>query len=233
MRDSDDSYDFSALGPFLAELRAGQEVVIGNRFKGGIKPGAMPLLHRYLGNPVLSWIGRTFFSIPIGDFHCGLCGFSHAAIRQLGLSNTGMEFASEMIVKSALGGRRIALRRQRTICAGRSNGNIPTTAVDRVARTERSRGRPGQVSHSFHAKATSLVPRQSDIPGRVAIEKRECFDDHGDRGVKPSMRAREQWDLLCAAGARSSVRRFQAKLPSLRLSSVAALACANTARLHV
>jgi hypothetical protein len=108
MGDSDDSYDFSALGPFFAELRAGQEVVIGNQFKGGIKPGAMPLLHRYLGNPVLSWIGRTFFSIPVGDFHCGLRGFSRAAIRQLGLSNIGMEFASEMIVKSALGGLRMA-----------------------------------------------------------------------------------------------------------------------------
>jgi len=107
MGDSDDSYDFTALGPFVAELRAGQELVMGNRFKGGIKPGAMPPLHRYLGNPLLSWIGRVFFSIPIGDFHCGLRGFSREAVRQLGLTNTGMEFASEMIVKSSLWGLKI------------------------------------------------------------------------------------------------------------------------------
>jgi glycosyltransferase involved in cell wall biosynthesis len=108
MGDSDDSYDFTALGPFVAELRAGQELVMGNRFKGGIKPGAMPPLHRYLGNPLLSWIGRIFFSIPLGDFHCGLRGFSRDAIRQIGLSSTGMEFASEMVVKSALRGLKIS-----------------------------------------------------------------------------------------------------------------------------
>src|SRR5262245_38982963 len=102
MGDSDDSYDFTALGPLVAELRAGQELVMGNRFKGGIKPGAMPPLHRYLGNPLLSWSGRVFFSIPIGDFHCGLRGFSREAIGDLGLSSTGMEFATEMVVKAAL-----------------------------------------------------------------------------------------------------------------------------------
>jgi glycosyltransferase involved in cell wall biosynthesis len=108
MGDSDDSYDFAALDPFVAELRTGKDLVIGNRFKGEIKPGAMPPLHRYLGNPLLSWIGRTFFSIPIRDFHCGLRGFSRAAIRQLGLSSTGMEFASEMVVKSAIRGLKIS-----------------------------------------------------------------------------------------------------------------------------
>ena len=108
MGDSDDSYDFSALDPFVAELRAGQQLVMGNRFKGGIKPGAMPALHRYLGNPLLSWIGRIFFSVPIGDFHCGLRGFSREAVRQLGLRNTGMEFASEMVVKSSLRGLKIS-----------------------------------------------------------------------------------------------------------------------------
>jgi len=108
MGDSDDSYDFSDLGPFVAELRAGRDLVMGNRFKGGIEPGAMPLLHRYLGNPVLSWIGRTFFSVPIGDFHCGLRGFSRNAIRQLGLVSTGMEFASEMVVKASLRGLAIS-----------------------------------------------------------------------------------------------------------------------------
>jgi glycosyltransferase involved in cell wall biosynthesis len=106
--DSDDSYDFTDLGPFVAELRAGKQLVMGNRFKGGIKPGAMPSLHRYLGNPLLSWIGRIFFSIPIGDFHCGLRGFSREAIRQIDLRNTGMEFASEMVVKSSLRGLKIS-----------------------------------------------------------------------------------------------------------------------------
>src|SRR5713101_4417974 len=79
MGDADDSYDFSALDPFVERLRAGDELVMGNRFAGGIKPAAMPFLHRYLGNPVLSGIGRLFFKTPIGDFHCGLRGFSRAA----------------------------------------------------------------------------------------------------------------------------------------------------------
>ncbi len=120
MADADDSYDFSALSPFLAELRAGQDLVMGNRFKGGIRPGAMPPLHRYLGNPVLSAIGRMFFSIPIGDFHCGLRGFSRAAIRGLGLSNSGMEFASEMVVKASL--RRLKISEVPTVLSpdGRS-----------------------------------------------------------------------------------------------------------------
>ena len=74
MGDADDSYDFGALEPFLDELRDGAELVIGNRFLGGIEPGAMPPLHRYLGNPVLSFIGRRLFGITIGDFHCGLRG---------------------------------------------------------------------------------------------------------------------------------------------------------------
>jgi Glycosyl transferase family 2 len=108
MGDSDDSYDFTALGPFLAELRRGTQLVMGNRFKGGIKPGAMPPLHRYLGNPVLSSIGRLFFRTPIRDFHCGLRGFDRAAIQQLALRCDGMEFASEMVVKASLFGLRIA-----------------------------------------------------------------------------------------------------------------------------
>jgi len=107
MGDADDSYDFTALDPFVKELRAGGELVMGNRFKGGIAPGAMPFLHKYLGNPVLSQIGKTFFAIKIGDFHCGLRGFSREAIRKLDLNNTGMEFASEMVVKSAMRGVRI------------------------------------------------------------------------------------------------------------------------------
>ena len=102
MGDSDDSYDFTRLMPFVERLRAGDDLVMGNRFRGGIAPGAMPPLHRYLGNPVLSWIGRLFFGIKTGDFHCGLRGFSRASMLALGLRNPGMEFASEMVVKSAL-----------------------------------------------------------------------------------------------------------------------------------
>ncbi len=107
MGDADDSYDFSALDAFVARLRDGAELVMGNRFEGGIAAGAMPPLHRYLGNPVLSFIGRLFFRIDTGDFHCGLRGFNAEAIRRLDLQTTGMEFASEMVVRSALAGLRI------------------------------------------------------------------------------------------------------------------------------
>ena len=108
MGDSDDSYDFGDLDGFVAALRGGAELVMGNRFAGGIAPGAMPFLHRYLGNPVLSGLGRLLFGIPCGDFHCGLRGFDRAAILRLGLSAPGMEFASEMVVKASLAGLRIA-----------------------------------------------------------------------------------------------------------------------------
>ncbi|MGO4706734.1 glycosyltransferase family 2 protein [Microvirga sp. 2MCAF38] len=108
MGDADDSYDFSNLLPFVEKLRDGADLVMGNRFKGGIAPGAMPVLHRYLGNPVLSFIGRLFFNIPVNDFHCGLRGFRTDAIRNLGLQTTGMEFASEMVVRSALSSLAIA-----------------------------------------------------------------------------------------------------------------------------
>lgn len=102
MGDADDSYDFYQLMPFLQKLRAGADLVMGNRFRGGIEHGAMPLLHKYLGNPVLSWLGRLFFDIKIGDFHCGLRGFNRNSINELDLRTTGMEFASEMVVRSAL-----------------------------------------------------------------------------------------------------------------------------------
>jgi glycosyltransferase involved in cell wall biosynthesis len=108
MGDADDSYDFSNLMPFVAKLREGYELVMGNRFLGGIRPGAMPPLHRYLGNPVLTGIGRLFFKSPSGDFHCGLRGFRRDAILGLDLQTTGMEFASEMVVKATLMGLRIA-----------------------------------------------------------------------------------------------------------------------------
>lgn len=106
--DSDDSYDFSRLDGFVARLRAGADLVMGNRFAGGIAPGAMPPLHRYLGNPVLSFIGRVLYRTPVGDFHCGLRGFSRAAILRLGLTAPGMEFASEMVIKASLAGLEIA-----------------------------------------------------------------------------------------------------------------------------
>jgi glycosyltransferase involved in cell wall biosynthesis len=108
MGDSDDSYDFAELDPFVQKLRGGSELVMGNRFKGGIKKGAMPPLHRYLGNPVLTSIGRLFFNSPCGDFHCGLRGFSRDAILRLDLQSPGMEFASEMVVKATLRGLDIA-----------------------------------------------------------------------------------------------------------------------------
>jgi glycosyltransferase involved in cell wall biosynthesis len=102
MGDSDDSYDFSALDNFVAELRNGWQLVMGNRFQGGVKPGAMPPLHRYLGNPVLTATGRILYGSPSGDFHCGLRGFDRNAILGLGLNLPGMEFASEMVVKATI-----------------------------------------------------------------------------------------------------------------------------------
>lgn len=113
MGDADDSYNFTDLMPFVERLRAGDELVMGNRFQGGIEPGAMPPLHKYLGNPVLTWIGRLFFGSPSGDFHCGLRGFDRRAILALDLRTTGMEFASEMVVRATLQGLRI--------------GEVPTT----------------------------------------------------------------------------------------------------------
>jgi hypothetical protein len=107
MGDADDSYDFAALMPFVERLRNGADLVMGNRFRGGIAPGAMPPLHRYLGNPVLSFIGRLFFRAPVGDFHCGLRGIRRESALSLGLQSGGMEFASEMVVKAALAGQRI------------------------------------------------------------------------------------------------------------------------------
>jgi glycosyltransferase involved in cell wall biosynthesis len=102
MADSDDSYDFLCLLPFIEKLRAGYDFVFGNRFKEKIASNAMPFLHKYLGNPVLTFIGKWFFKSELGDFHCGLRGFSKDAFHSLELQTTGMEFASEMIVKATL-----------------------------------------------------------------------------------------------------------------------------------
>lgn len=122
MADADESYDFGQSGAYLAKLREGDDLVMGNRFTGGIAPGAMPRLHRYLGNPLLSGLGRLFFGSPVGDFHAGMRGFRRDKILGLDLRTTGMEFASEMIVRASLAGLRI--------------GEVPTTlSPDR-------RGRP-------------------------------------------------------------------------------------------
>ena len=108
MGDADDSYDFSALDAFVNKLQEGYPLVMGNRFLGGIRKGAMPFLHRYFGNPLLSFIGRLLFRAEIGDFHCGLRAFDREAVKALDLRTTGMEFASEIVVKAALAGWRIA-----------------------------------------------------------------------------------------------------------------------------
>jgi glycosyltransferase involved in cell wall biosynthesis len=107
MGDADDTYDFSQLGEFVGKLREGYDLVMGNRFRGTILPGAMPPLHRYLGNPVLTGLGRLFFKSPVGDFHCGLRGFRKDAIERLALRTLGMEFASEMVVKATAFGLRV------------------------------------------------------------------------------------------------------------------------------
>ena len=107
MADSDDSYDFTNLDGFLAKLRAGYDLVMGNRFAGEIKPGAMPWKNRYIGNPILSAIGKTLFRSPMGDFHCGLRGYSKAAFQKMDLRTTGMEYASEMVIKATILGMKI------------------------------------------------------------------------------------------------------------------------------
>jgi glycosyltransferase involved in cell wall biosynthesis len=108
MGDADDSYDFTQLADFVNKLDEGYDLVMGNRFKGRILPGAMPPLHRFLGNPGLSWLGRLFFKCPVGDFQCGLRGFRKDAIDQLNLRTLGMEFSTEMVVKATLFNLRIA-----------------------------------------------------------------------------------------------------------------------------
>ena len=107
MGDADESYDFAAIGPFVERLRGGDDLVVGNRFLGGIRPGAMPWSHRWLGNLVLTWIGRLFFHAPVGDMHCGLRAFRKDAFERMQLRAAGMEFASEMVIKASLKGMRI------------------------------------------------------------------------------------------------------------------------------
>lgn len=102
MADSDDSYDLSNLDPFLQQLRNGFDLVMGNRFAGEIKPGAMPWKNRYIGNPILSSVGKILFRAPVGDFHCGIRGYTKEAFEKMHLRTTGMEFASEMVIKATL-----------------------------------------------------------------------------------------------------------------------------------
>jgi len=108
MADADDSYDWTAVAPFIRKVREGYDLVMGNRFQGGIMTGAMPKLHRYLGNPVLSWIARIAFRTDIGDFHCGMRAFTRAAFQSMQLRTTGMEFATEMVANASHQGLRIA-----------------------------------------------------------------------------------------------------------------------------
>jgi glycosyltransferase involved in cell wall biosynthesis len=107
MADADDSYDWTALAPFVRKIREGFDLVMGNRFKGGIVPGAMPVLHRYLGNPVLSFIARVAFRIPIGDFHCGMRAFTKVAFERIAPRTTGMELATEIVANAAHQGLRV------------------------------------------------------------------------------------------------------------------------------
>jgi hypothetical protein len=127
MGDADDSYDFSNIDAFVTELRRGHDIVMGNRFKGGIRPGAMPWKNRHIGNPVLSGVGKLFFRCPIGDFNCGMRGFSRTAFDRLQLQTTGMEFASEMVIKATL--------------LGMSFAEVPTT-LDKDGRSRPPHLRP-------------------------------------------------------------------------------------------
>jgi len=107
MGDADDSYDFSSLDLFIDKLDQGYDLVVGNRFRGGIRPNAMPWLHRWVGNPILTGIGRILFSAPVRDFHCGLRAFRRSAYSTMKLQSTGMEFASEMVIQSTLRGLKV------------------------------------------------------------------------------------------------------------------------------
>jgi hypothetical protein len=127
MGDADDSYDFSKLEGFIDELRQGRDIVMGNRFQGGIRPGAMPWKNRHIGNPILSGIGKLLFRCPVGDFHCGMRGFSRSAFDRLDLQTTGMEFASEMVIKATLMGMQMT--------------EVPTT-LDKDGRTRPPHLRP-------------------------------------------------------------------------------------------
>lgn len=167
MGDADDSYDFLHLMPFVEKLREGYELVMGNRFKGGIAKGAMPPLHRYIGNPVLSFIGRLFFPSEIGDFHCGLRGYNRESMLKLDLQTTGMEYASEMVVKSTMYELKMT--------------EVPTTlSPDGRSRAPHLR--------SLGRMETFEIPAPSQPELAVSVSGNLCFDsrssDHGTAHVR-------------------------------------------------
>ena len=148
MGDGDASYDFSALAPFLARLRAGDDLVVGNRFRGGIAPRAMPPAHQYFGNPLLSLFARIFFHVPLGDVYCGLRGFRRDALPALDLQSMGMEFALEMIVKARLLNMRIS--------------EVPTTL------SPDGRGRPPHL-HTWRDGRRSLLLYLASMPSGILL----------------------------------------------------------------
>ncbi|WP_413916532.1 glycosyltransferase family 2 protein [Candidatus Skiveiella danica] len=169
MGDGDDSYDFSQLEGFVDKLRQGADLVMGNRFKGGIAPGAMPPLHRYFGNPILSWLGRTFFRVNVGDFHCGLRGFSRDAMLRLGLVSPGMEFATEMVAKAAL--------------AGYSIREVPTT----LSPDGRNRPPFAHLARWLAAPAVhAAVFTTLAVPDSRYLSSRRRFLRHGHAGGRPA-----------------------------------------------
>ncbi|MBW2291248.1 MAG: glycosyltransferase family 2 protein, partial [Deltaproteobacteria bacterium] len=154
MGDADDSYDFTRLHDFVRELRAGKDLVMGNRFKGGILPGAMPWLHRWIGNPILTAIGRIFFRSPMGDFHCGLRGFRKDAYERMNLRSTGMEFASEMVIFACAApctahrGDRSSAPQQHGHVGARDHAQHGRTRRGRVARVGPRAGFPRPRRHA-------------------------------------------------------------------------------------
>jgi glycosyltransferase involved in cell wall biosynthesis len=123
MGDADDSYDFGELGEMVEKLRNGYDLVVGNRFRGEIRPGSMPALHKYLGNPMLSFVGRTLFGTPCGDIYCGLRGFDREKVAALDIRSTGMEFAIEMVVKATMKG--LAVTEVPTVLSPDAEGREP------------------------------------------------------------------------------------------------------------
>lgn len=179
MGDADGSYDFRALGPFLERLRDGHDVVLGNRFAGGIDAGAMPRLHRWVGNPALSGLGRLLFRAPVGDFHCGLRAFSRAAYDRMGLQAPGMEFASEMVAMGCLLGMRLTEVPVRLHKDGRRGPSHLRPWRDgcrhlrllvhlrmRVAKSAAGEAAPSTTS-SGRCKVSSYAPRRQESRGRA------------------------------------------------------------------
>ena len=177
MGDADDSYDFAHIPRLLEKLREGYDLVMGNRFQGGIEPGAMPPLHYYVGNPVLSGIGRLFFHAPCGDFHCGLRGFRQDLVERLNLRTTGMEFASEMAVKATLHDVRIT--------------EVPTT----LSPDGRTRAASAQLPGRLAAPAIHVALQP---PLAVFLSRYDPFRGRSDRDGLAI--ARQSFYRQCGAG---------------------------------